>query len=143
MKISTKGRYALRLMVDIAVNGNGENVSLKDISARQNISVKYLEQIVAQICKAGLLRSARGSSGGYRLAKCAREYSVGDILRVTEGTLAPIPCLDGEVCERAGQCATQGFWNGLYKVINDYIDMYTLEDLVDEYNKNKANNYII
>ena len=145
MKISTKGRYALRLMVDIAVHSNGGNVPLRDISGRQGISFKYLEQIIALLCKVGYIRSMRGPSGGYKLTREPKDYSVGDILRVTEGNLAPISCLDGngEHCERLNQCGTRNFWDGLYHVINEYIDKYTLEDLVNEYNKNQFDDYMI
>ena len=94
--------------------------------------MKYLEQIVGLLSKAGLLRSGRGPQGGYRLARTPEEYTVGDILRLTEGNLAPVACLEGQenTCERCGQCATLDFWTGLYAVINDYIDRYTLADLV-------------
>ena len=94
MKISTKGRYALRLMIDLAEHDNGGYTALKDISARQKISLKYLEQIVIQLSKSGFLESVRGSQGGYRLAKKPSKYTAGDILRVTEGTLAPVVCLE-------------------------------------------------
>jgi Rrf2 family protein len=132
MKISTKGRYAIRLMLDIAQHSNGENVSIKDVSKRQGISLKYLEQIVNMLSKAGYLRSQRGSQGGYRLVKSPSEYTVGDILRVTEGDMAPVACLEGEVnqCERAKECPTIAFWEGLYKTINDYMDGTTIADLM-------------
>jgi Rrf2 family iron-sulfur cluster assembly transcriptional regulator len=132
MKISTKGRYALRLMIDVAENGGDGFVSLKDAADRQGLSVKYLEQIVNTLGKAGLLRSERGPQGGYRLARPAEEYTVGEILRLTEGNLAPVACLEGPEnhCERCGQCATLDFWAGLYAVVNQYIDRYTLADLV-------------
>ena len=145
MKVSTKGRYAIRLMLDIALNSNGENVALKDIAARQNISIKYLEQIIGQLCKFGLLKSTRGSQGGYKLTKEPKEYKIGDILRVTEGDLAPIACLEGEdnTCPRSFECITLGFWEGLYAVINEYVDNYTLEDLIKESRLNKGIDYII
>lgn len=131
MKISTKGRYALRVMIDLAINSNGNYISLKDIAARQEISNKYLEQIIAMLNKAGYLETARGNSGGYRLAKQAKEYRVGDILRATEGDLTPIYCLteEGE-CSRKEDCKTHSFWKGLDKVINEYVDSKTLEDLI-------------
>ena len=108
MKISTKGRYALRLMLDLAVHNTGENISLKDISSRQEISIKYLEQIVISLSRAGFVRSVRGSQGGYRLAREPKDYTVGSILRLIEGSLAPVSCLDDEPneCPRAEQCAT-------------------------------------
>ena len=132
MKISTKGRYALRLMIDIARYGDGGLVSLKDVAERQGISQKYLEQIVGLLNKSGFLRSERGAQGGYRLAKRPEEYTVGSILRLTEGNLAPVACLEDEEnhCERCDQCATLDFWTGLYRTVNTYIDRYTLADLV-------------
>lgn len=134
MKISTKGRYALRLMLDIAQLSNGENVSLKDVAKRQNISLKYLEQIVNMLIKANYLKSQRGSQGGYRLARAPEEYTVGDILRVTEGDMAPVACLKDEVnqCPRVGTCSTIKFWTGLYKTFNDYLDSTTIADLMKD-----------
>lgn len=131
MKISTKGRYALRVMIDLALHCNDGYVSLKDIANRQDISSKYLEQIIALLNKAGYLETARGYAGGYKLAKKPREYLVGDILRATEGDLAPISCLtqDGK-CDRRSFCKTYSFWEGLDNVINEYIDSKTLEDLI-------------
>lgn len=131
MKISTKGRYSLRVMIDLASNSNGNYISLRDIAIRQEISNKYLEQIIAMLNKAGYLETARGNSGGYRLAKQAKEYRVGDILRATEGDLTPIYCLteEGE-CSRKEDCKTHSFWKGLDKVINEYVDSKTLEDLI-------------
>ena len=132
MKISTKGRYAIRIMLDLAVNNNGEYIPLKDISQRQGISLKYLEQIISRLNKAGYLKSFRGSSGGYRLAKKPCEYTIGDILRTTEGSMAPISCLESgaEVCKKSGSCSTLSFWQGLDRVINNYIDSVSLEDLL-------------
>lgn len=131
MKISTKGRYALRLMLDLAGQPPEENVALRDISARQEISIKYLEQIVPLLSRAGFLRSVRGAQGGYRLSRAPEEYTVGDILRVTEGSLAPIACLDRQPneCPRADICATISFWEGLHRVIEEYVDSTTLADL--------------
>ena len=132
MKISTKGRYALRLMTDIAIYGGEGYVSLKDVAARQGISVKYLEQIAGSLSKAGLLRSSRGSQGGYQLTRAPEAYSLGSILRLTEGDLAPVACLEGPEnhCERCDACATLDFWTGLYAAVNAYVDRYTLADLV-------------
>ena len=134
MKISTRGRYALRMMLDIATNDHGEPVRIKDIAARQDISVKYLEQIVSVLTKAGYVKSIRGPQGGYRLAKPPQEYTLGSILRLTEGNLAPVACLETEenACERCGTCPTLDFWTGLYAVVNDYVDRFTLADLVRE-----------
>lgn len=131
MKISTKGRYALRIMMDLAMNSNGKYISLKDIAKRQEISNKYLEQIIALLNKAGYLETARGYTGGYRLAREPKEYTIGDILRASEGDLAPIYCLteDGE-CDKQKECKTYSFWKGLDDVINEYVDSKTLEDLI-------------
>ena len=130
MKISTKGRYALRVMIDLAVNDKGDYVSLKDISNRQEVSLKYLEQIMAMLNKAGYVKSTRGNNGGYRLAKSPEEYKVGDILRKTEGDLAPIACVNGEECGKRENCKTFRFWQGLDNVINEYVDSKTLADLI-------------
>lgn len=131
MRVSTKGRYALRLMVDLAQHDRGEAIALKDISSRQQVSVKYLEQIVSQLCKAGLLKSIRGPQGGYQLVRAPHDYTAGDILRVTEGNLALIPCLEDRpnTCLRHATCDTVAFWQGLQEVINHYVDHVTLEDL--------------
>ena len=130
MKISTKGRYALRVMIDLAVNDKGDYVSLKDISNRQEVSLKYLEQIMSMLNKAGYVKSTRGNNGGYRLAKSPEEYKVGDILRKTEGDLAPIACVNGEECGKRENCKTFKFWQGLDNVINEYVDSKTLADLI-------------
>lgn len=133
MKISTKGRYALRMMVDIAENSpDNERVPIRDISERQGISVKYLEQIVTNLTRAGLLRSVRGSGGGYNLTKSPNRYTVGEILRAIEGKLAPVACLEDDVnqCLRAPICCTVGFWEGLYKLIDNYVDSTTLQDFI-------------
>lgn len=139
MKISTKGRYALRLMIDLAQYNTGEYITLKDISRRQDISIKYLEQIVSLLSKAGLLNSVRGPQGGYKLRKLAQEYTVGDILRVTEGSLAPVACLDKAEadCNRLVACVTREFWQGLEQVVNNYVDSITLADLAQR-SKEKA-----
>lgn len=131
MKISTKGRYALRVMIDLALNRNGKYITLKDIADRQEISNKYLEQIISLLNKAGYLETARGNTGGYKLAKEPKEYKIGDILRATEGDLSPIYCLteEGE-CNKKKSCKTYPFWKGLDDVINEYIDSKTLEDLI-------------
>ena len=112
MKISTKGRYALRMMLDLAENGNDGFVALKDIAERQNISKKYLEQIVPILNKADTLRTNRGYQGGYKLSRPADKYTVGEILRITEGSIAPVACLDQDPneCERAGECMTLPVW---------------------------------
>lgn len=133
MKISTKGRYALRMIVDLALNQENAFVSLKDIAERQNISKKYLEQIVPMLNSSGILRTNRGNKGGYMLAKSACELTVGDILRATEGTLAPVACLEFEpnTCARANECSTLFVWEGLYKAVSDYLDSVTVQDIID------------
>ena len=129
MKISTKGRYALKIMIDLGINSSGEYISLKDIATRQGISIKYLEQIIAILNKAGFVKSARGNSGGYKLSKKPEEYRVGDILRVAEGDLAPTNCMK-EDCGRRADCITFSFWQGLDMVIEEYVDSKTLNDLI-------------
>lgn len=131
MKISAKGRYALRLMIDLAQHENGEWIALKDISQRQGISVKYLEQIVSGLSRAGLLRSSRGASGGYQLTRPAAQYTAGEIIRALEGSLAPVACLEQEPnrCTRREICPTIRLWEGLYDVVNQYLDSYTLADI--------------
>ncbi len=145
MKISSKGRYALRMMIDIAQHNTGEWISIKDISERQGISIKYLEQIVANLTKSGLLISSRGSQGGYMLAKSPDKYTVGQILRVIEGNLAPVACLETDVnqCARRSICPTIGFWKGFYNVINNYVDSVTLQDLVSSQCGNEGCDYSI
>lgn len=129
MKISTKGRYALRIMLDIASNEKDKFISLKDIATRQEISMKYLEQIISTLNKAGLVQSCRGNSGGYKLVKKPKEYKVGDILRVAEGNLSPTNCIN-EDCSRKAICQTYEFWKGLDNAIEEYVDSKTLEDLM-------------
>lgn len=145
MKISTKGRYALRLMLDLALHNTGEYITIKSISARQEISDKYLEQIITQLSRAGYVKSIRGAQGGYRLAKAPEEYTVGMILRLIEGSLAPVACLedDSETCTRSGQCATLDVWKQLYDAINNVVDNITLADLVDKQNSLTGNDYVI
>ena len=130
MKFSTKSRYALRLMVELA-NRPNDLIPLKDISDKQRISLKYLEQIVTPLARAGLVKSERGSQGGYRLTKAPADYTAGEILRAIEGSVAPIPCLGSETneCPMWEQCFTLPFWTGLDEVINQYIDSVTLEQL--------------
>ncbi|GLU98768.1 RrF2 family transcriptional regulator [Megamonas funiformis] len=132
MKISTKGRYALRLMLDIALNDAKTPVRIKDIAERQQISDKYLEQIVSSLNKAGFVKSLRGPQGGYRLTKKPEEYTVGMILRLIEGSLAPVACLDDDInnCTRADRCPTLILWEKLYDAISEVIDNITLADLI-------------
>lgn len=132
MKISTKGRYALRLMLDIALNDAKTPVRIKDIAERQQISDKYLEQIVSSLNKAGFVKSLRGPQGGYRLTKKPEEYRVGMILRLIEGSLAPVACLDDDInnCTRADRCPTLILWEKLYDAISEVVDNITLADLI-------------
>jgi len=145
MKISTKGRYALRLMLDLALNGEENFVPIRSISQRQEISEKYLEQIITQLSRAGLVKSARGAQGGYKLVKAPRDYTAGEILRAVEGSLAPVACLDDpdNLCPRACECEVLPFWKGLDKVISDYVDSYTLADLLDQVDDMAGNDYSI
>lgn len=132
MKISTKGRYALRLMVDLACCGGDGPVSLKDVSRRQQVSDKYLEQIVTPLSRMGLVRSVRGAGGGYLLTRAPEEYTVGDILRPLEGDLAPVECAtDGAFCDRSGACVTVWLWQEIYRAVSDVVDRITLADLVE------------
>ena len=133
MMISTRGRYALRMMVDLAEHEGEGFVALKEIALRQNISKKYLEQIIPILNHAGLLQTVRGHQGGYRLAKSPSAYTVGEILRATEGSTAPVACLEGEVnaCPRKGFCKTLPIWQGLQNVIDNYLDGITLAEFAD------------
>lgn len=137
MKISTKGRYALRIMIDLARHDEGSYIRLKDIAERQNITLKYMEQIMPLLTKAGYVRSYRGNNGGYMLARKPEEYTVGDILHTTEGSMAPIACIEDRPnrCPRCEECTTLPFWEGLWKVINEYTDRYTLADLMEDKDK--------
>ena len=132
MKISTKGRYALRLMLDIALNSNGKAVALRDVAGRQEISDKYLEQIVTPLSRAGLVRSVRGAGGGYLLTRAPKDYTVGEILRPLEGDLAPVECVSpGGCCERASQCVTMEVWAKVEQAVSSVVDHITLGDLVE------------
>ena len=144
MKISTKGRYALRLMVDLALNNTGEPISLKDIARKENISDKYLEQIISVLNKAGYVRSIRGAQGGYMLRKKPEDYTVGMILRQTEGSLAPVACLEDEdtECERVDDCVSLFVYRKLNNAINEVVDGITLADLVD-WTLQKNGQYVI
>ncbi len=145
MKVSSKGRYAVRMMIDIAQHNNGEWISIKDIAKRQDISIKYLEQIVTNLTRSGLLISSRGPQGGYMLVKKANKYTIGEILRVTEGEFAPVSCLEVNAipCERRTICPTIDFWEGLNRVINDYVDSVTLEELANSQTEKEICNYSI
>ena len=134
MKISTKGRYAVRVMLDLALHNTGECIKVKDIAGRQGISEKYLEQIIAVLNRAGYVNSVRGAQGGYRIAKDPSEYTVGMILRLTEGSMAPVACLDEGTpdCDRCDTCETLEVWKDLYAAINSVIDNVTIADLVEK-----------
>ena len=132
MKISTKGRYALRMMIDLAGHQNSGYISLKDIAQRQNISKKYLEQIIPIFNKSDVLRTNRGSQGGYMLSRTPDKYTVGEILRLTEGSLSAVACLSADAvpCPRARACQTLPLWAEYDKLTHDYFYGKTLKDLV-------------
>lgn len=134
MRISTRGRYALRMLLDLAERRDDGYVSLKEVAARQNISKKYLEQISAIFTRSGVLLTNRGVQGGYRLADTPDRYTVGTILRMTEGSLSPLVCAEQETaeCERSGMCAMLPVWQGLTRVISEYLDGITLQDILDQ-----------
>lgn len=146
MKISTRGRYAVRVMLDLASHDTGECIKVKQIATRQGLSEKYLEQIIGILNKAGYVRSVRGAQGGYLLAKDPSEYTVGMILRLTEGSLNPVSCLDGgeNVCERCDTCETLSVWKDLANAINGVVDHVTIADLLEKQQERLANlNYSI
>lgn len=132
MLISTKGRYALRVLIDLAEQPEGRYIPLKEVAARQNISEKYLESILKSLVRGGVLSGLRGKGGGYRLAAPPRECNVASVLRLTEESLAPVACLENaqNACPRAADCRTLSLWQGLDKLINDYLEGVTLADLV-------------
>ena len=144
MRISTKGRYALRLMLDLAVHASGDPIRLKDVAKRQNISEKYLEQIISVLNKAGYVRSIRGPQGGYVLQNPPEQYTVGMILRLTEGSLCPVECVEesGKTCAREKDCTTRILWQKLNDAINSVVDTVTLGDLVD-WRAEQADHYVI
>ena len=144
MKVSTKGRYALRMLLDLAEHKGGGYISLKEIAQRQEISKQYLEQIVSLLNTSNLLRTNRGKQGGYMLAREPSEYKIIEILRITEGSVAPVACLDEEVnmCERVDFCKTLPVWTGLNKVIVDYLGSVTLQDLLEQ-SQESVDNYVI
>lgn len=138
MKISTKGRYALRLMVDLAIHDRGRPISLRDVAERQQLSDKYLEQIVTPLARVGLVRAIRGAGGGYRLTRRPEEYTVGEILRVLEGNLAPVSCVDLDDtcrCGRADRCVTVEVWREIQAAVSGVVDHLTLADLVERYHQ--------
>ncbi len=145
MRISTKGRYAVRVMLDLAANNTGEYIKVKEIAGRQEISEKYLEQIISILNKAGYVKSVRGAQGGYRIARDPASYTVGMILRLTEGSLNPVSCLDDDVneCERCDTCETLGVWKELAKAINHVVDNVTIADLLERQQERIAGSYTI
>lgn len=140
--ISSRGRYALRVLIDLAENRNGKYIPLKDIASRQEISLKYLERILPVLSKNHMIEGVHGKGGGYKLTKEPDEYKVIDILRLTEGDLAPVACLksDAVPCKKAADCRTLTMWKNYYKLINDYFDGITIADLMKV---DSADNYII
>ena len=141
MLISTRGRYALRVMVDLAEHRAQGYIPLKEIAERQEISEKYLESIVVLLVKARMLDGVRGKGGGYRLTREPETYTVGSVLRLTEKSLAPVPCVSTEGCSRAADCRMLPLWQGLDRVIAEYLDGYTLEDLMQS--SEPGNDYVI
>ena len=142
MKISTRGRYAIRVLVDMAENFKGDFIPLKDIVKRQEVSQKYLEGIMLLLSKSGVVEGVHGKGGGYRLKKSPEDITVGEVLRATEGSLAPVSCLEdgAPVCERATECKTLAMWQELYVVITDFFDGKTIKDLA---NVSDGGDYII
>ncbi len=141
MKLSTKGRYGLRAMVDLVLNSEEENLSLKSISKRQNISMNYLEQIISVLKKSGYVKSTRGARGGYSLAKSPDDISVGDILRALEGNLNPVDCAlvnENKQCDDVDCCITKVVWKKISDSINDVVNNISLQDLVDGHNNHDA-----
>ena len=143
MLISTKGRYALRVMTDLAEHPSERYIPLKEIARRQEISEKYLEAIIKTLVKAKLLSGVRGKGGGYKLTRPPEQYTVGEVLRLTEETLAPVACLENgaDACPRASDCRTLPVWKGLDRVINDYLDRITIADLTHPCDA--GNDYVI
>ncbi len=143
MMVSTKGRYALTVMVDLARYSDGGFVSLADIAERENLSMKYLESIISILNKGGMLESLRGKNGGYRLARAPEDYSINEILLLTEGTLAPVNCImqDGVQCEKAATCSTLPLWAGLDSVIEKYLSAVTLDDIIKGNRKKMLGDY--
>ena len=142
MLVSTRGRYAIRVMIDLAEHRHGKFIPMKEIADRQEVSLKYMTKIMQALTKSGLLDGQHGKGGGYKLNREPADYRVGDILRLTEGTLAPVACLDVTDCrgDRAAECRTRPMWNELDRIINEYLDGITIADLMEE---DAADNYII
>lgn len=132
MMVSTRGRYALRVMIDIAEHGDGKYTAMKSVAERQEISLKYMEKILPLLVSANLIEGVHGKGGGYRLTREPKDYSVSEILNVTEGSLAPVACLEcgAEACKRTAECRTLPMWMELNRIVNDYLDKVTLADLM-------------
>lgn len=143
MMVSTKGRYALTVMVDLARMADGGYVSLADIAEKENLSMKYLESIISILNKGGMLLSLRGKNGGYKLARDPEDYNISEILLLTEGTLAPVNCImqEGVQCDKAATCSTLPLWAGLDKAIEDYLSGITLKDIIDGNRKKMLGDY--
>lgn len=137
LKISTKGRYGIRLMLTLALNDGNGNMPLKEIAKEQGISEKYLEQIINPLTKNGLVKSFRGSQGGYSLSMSADKITVGQILRILEGSLSPVSCVD-DGCEKMETCSSISLWNKIKESVDNVVDNYTLQDMVDEYNRKNS-----
>ena len=143
MKLSTKGRYGLKAMFELSLNQDNGPMCLKNIAQKQSISEQYLEQIFSSLKKAGLVKSIRGAQGGYLLAKEAKDITVGDILTVLEGPVSVSDCvLDEDVCENSDICVTKVVWEKIKNGIEDVVDSITLQDMINDYNKNKLDNDI-
>lgn len=132
MMISTRGRYALRVLIDLAEHQNGRHMPMKEVASRQDISLNYIERIMPVLTKAKLVEGIHGKGGGYRLTKAPEQYRVGEILRLTEGDLAPVACIgcEAEECSRIDQCRTYSMWDKFYAITNEYFDSITLADLM-------------
>ena len=145
MRISTKGRYALRMLLDLAEHRESGFIALKELAERQDISKKYLEQIIPMLSKGSILRTSRGTMGGYMLARSPEKITVGEILRLTEGSLSPVACVDENPieCTRCADCPTLPVWQGLSRVISEYLDSITLQDILDQQRARVSNDYVI
>lgn len=145
MKISTRGRNAIKLMLDLATYDNGEPVKLRDIARRQNISEKYLEQIVSVLQKASLVKSFKGAKGGYTLQYAPKEYTVGYILKTVEGDMTPVDCVgeNGSICENCSTCVSHRLWDMLYTAMNDVLEKITLADMLEWQNELMVDQYVI
>lgn len=132
MLISTRGRYAIRVMIDLAENGVGNYIPMKDVATRQELPLKYLEKIMPILTQNGFVEGLHGKGGGYRLLRAPKDYRIGDILRLTEGDLAPVSCLEngGKPCEKAAECRTLPMWTEFKSLIDEYFNGITLEDLM-------------